>query len=93
VVVAAGNGGAGASNQLARGAALVVENSARGSEARSSSSGVGNVRAEGQFTSQATAQVSVRAAQAHAQGQSVAQVQQTVQAQAQAEGGSLNARS
>ena len=92
VVVAAGNGGPGQQNALARGAALQVENSARGSEARASSSGIGNVRSEGAFTSQATANVSVQAARAHTQGQSVQQIQQTVQQQAAAQGGSLNAR-
>lgn len=93
VVVAAGNGGPGQQNGLARGAALVVENSARGSEGRSNTSGVGNVRAEGQFTSQATATVTAQAARAHANGATnVQQVQQQVQQKAQAEGGSLNAK-
>ncbi len=92
VVVAAGNGGPGQQNTLARGAALQVENSNRGSEARAGSSGTGNVRSEGTFTSQATANVSVQAARAHQQGQSVQQIQQTVQQQAAAQGGSLNAK-
>jgi hypothetical protein len=92
VVVSAGNGGPGARNQLAGGAAFVVENSARGSESRASSSGVGNIRAEGQFTSQAAANVSVAAAKAHSQGQSLPQIQQTVTQKANQEGGSLNGR-
>lgn len=92
VVVAAGNGGPGQQNTLARGAAFQVENSARGSEARAGGSGAGNIRSEGAFTSQATANVSVQAAKAHASGQNVQQIQQTVQQQANAQGGSLNAR-
>lgn len=92
VVVAAGNGGSGQQNQLARGAAFVVENSNRGSENRAQSSGTGNIRAEGQFTSQAAATVSARVAKAHSQGASPQQINQTVRAQAAQEGGSLNAR-
>ncbi len=92
VVVAAGNGGPGQRNSLANGAAFQVENSARGSEARAGSSGVGNIRSEGAFTSQATANVSVQAARAHSQGQNLQQIQQTVQQQAAAQGGSLNAK-
>lgn len=92
VVVAAGNGGPGAQNSLARGAAFQVENSARGSEGRANGSGAGNIRSEGAFTSQAAANVSVQAAKAHASGQNLQQVQQTVQQQANAQGGSLNGR-
>jgi hypothetical protein len=92
VVVAAGNGGAGQQNQLARGAAFVVENSNRGSESRAQSSGTGNIRAEGQFTSQAAATVSARVAKAHSQGANPQQINQTVRGQAAQEGGSLNAK-
>ena len=92
VVVAAGNGGPGQQNTLARGAAFQVENSGRGSEGRANGSGAGNIRSEGAFTSQAAANVSVQAAKAHASGQNVQQIQQTVQQQANAQGGSLNSK-
>ena len=90
VVVAAGNNGANNANVLASGAAFVVENSALGQEGRAETSGVGNIRSEGEFTSQATANVSARVAQLKEQGLSPQQIQAALQAQAQEEGGSLN---
>lgn len=90
VVVAAGNGGAGQQNRLADRASLVVENSNFGSEGRAGSSGRGNIRSEGQFTSQATANVSAQAAQLHRQGNSIAGVTGALQNKARSEGGSLD---
>lgn len=67
VVVAAGNGGAGARNTLANGAAFVVENAdAFGN--RAADSGVGNVRASGRFTSQAAATVAAQVALQRSRG-------------------------
>ncbi|MEW6278504.1 MAG: hypothetical protein AB1758_07785, partial [Candidatus Eremiobacterota bacterium] len=91
VVVAAGNGGPGASNRLAREAAIVVENSEYGKETRASSSSAGNVRSEGAFTSQATANAVVRAAQFQDMGMTPPQILQFLLAEARLEGGSLDA--
>ena len=60
VVVAAGNEGKGAKNELAGTAAYVVGNG-------TASSGVGNVQAQGSGTSQAAANVSIQVAKQHFQ--------------------------
>lgn len=90
VVVAAGNDGADSRNQLAGTAAFVVENSTLGQDGRADTSGVGNIRAEGEFTSQATANVTSRVAQLRSQGYSFQQIQNMLVSEAQREGGSLD---
>lgn len=90
VIVAAGNNPDGVRNALAGSAAFVVENSVVGSDFRSSSSGLGNVRSEGRFTSQAAANVTARVAQLRELGYSFAQIQQFLQSESAAEGGSLD---
>lgn len=90
VVVAAGNAGADEQNELARNADFVVENSELGSETRAQTSGLGNVRSEGEFTSQATANVTAQVAQLHEQGLSNEQIQVTLANDSAAQGGSLD---
>lgn len=90
VIVAAGNNGAGVRNALAGSAAFVVENSVPGSNARAAGSVGGNVRAEGQFTSQAAANVTARVAQLREMGYNFAQIQQFLSNEMFAEGGSLD---
>ncbi len=91
VVVAAGNEGPESNNVLANGALFRVENSAPGSDQRTDSSGIGNIRSEGAFTSQATANVSARAAQLRDLGYSLSQIEFIIQREAFNEGGSLDA--
>lgn len=91
VVVAAGNQGAGARNQLAPAAAFQVANSDFGSEFRADMSGLGNVLSEGEFTSQATANVTARVAQLHAQGLTIPEIQAAIYQESLAEGGALDA--
>jgi hypothetical protein len=90
VVVAAGNNANGVRNALAGSAAFVVENSVVGSDFRSQGSGVGNVRSEGRFTSQAAANVTARVAQLRELGYSFSQIQQFLLSESSAEGGSLD---
>ena len=90
VVVAAGGNGANQANQLGRGASFVVENSGFGSEFRANDSGLGNIRAEGRFTSQATASVAAKVARLRHQGLSTGQTAAQLQGLAQQQGGSLN---
>ncbi|MGE0495641.1 MAG: LysM peptidoglycan-binding domain-containing protein [Vulcanimicrobiota bacterium] len=90
VVVAAGNGGANANNLLAETAAFRVENSDFGSEQRAATSGTGNIRSEGEFTSQATANVTSRVAQLRESGLSIEGIRTQLAATARQEGGSLD---
>lgn len=92
VVVAAGNAGADERNLLADNAAFRVENSDFGSEGRAETSGIGNIRSEGEFTSQATANVTARVAQLREMGLSLPEIQATLAQEAAQEGGSLDGR-
>lgn len=92
VVVAAGNNGPAMGNSLAQTAALVVENSQLGQEGRVAGSGLGNIRSEGEFTSQATANVTARLAQLRAQGFDGQSAVRAVQLESAWEGGSLDRR-
>lgn len=90
VVVAAGNNGD-ATNTLSGSAAFVVENSRAGVETRAEGSGSGNLRSEGYFTSQATANVTPRVAQLRERGYSIQQIDLFLGVESRLEGGSLDA--
>lgn len=91
VVVAAGNSGPGQVNRLAEEAMLVVENAEFGDETRASSSGRGNVRSEGVYTSQATANAAVLAALLQDQGLEGDNLVTVMRLTASASGGALDA--
>ena len=92
VVVAAGNKGADKENALARTAALRVESSKVGQDGRADTSGLGTIRSEGEFTSQATANVTLRLAQLRARGMDALTAMGTLKLQSIFEGGSLDRR-
>lgn len=89
VVVAAGNAGPGAQNQLANGAALVASNAAPGSDFRDPNSGLGNILQAAPTTSDAAALVAARAAALRNQGLGLQSIVAGLQQQANFEGGAL----
>ncbi len=89
VVVAAGNAGPNARNQLANGAALVASNAAPGSDFLDPNSGLGNILQAAPTTSDAAALVAARAAQLRNQGFGLQNIVSGLQQQANFEGGAL----